>query len=158
MHATHRQKMLILKRMGERESERGGWLQKLKSIFMKKTQSEFLSFTAPCSVHLLSLFLFLLLTPAAPWARVDDMSLKAPKTYPSGGRLSRGAVWGPPGHVGVQCNAEHGGNDEVPQGVCMSLKTPTTPPLPTDTDRSCLCGRPPSAKSSSHSQYFSPRG
>jgi len=71
--------------MGERESERGGWLQKLKSIFMKKTQSEFLSFTAPCSVHLLSLFLFLLLTPAAPWARVDDMSLKPPKLIPQGG-------------------------------------------------------------------------
>ena len=28
------------------------------------------------------------------------------------------------------CNAEHSGNDEVPQGVCMSLKTPTTPQRP----------------------------
>ena len=56
--------------------------------------------------------------------------LSSPQTYPSWGRLPRGVDWGPPRHVGVRCSAEHGGNDEVPQGACMSHKTPTTPPCP----------------------------
>ena len=56
--------------------------------------------------------------------------LSSPQTYPSWGRLPRGVDRGPPGHVGVRCSAEHGGNDEVPQGACMSHKTPTKPQCP----------------------------
>jgi hypothetical protein len=68
--------------------------------------------------------------------------LSSPQTYPSWGRLPRGVDWGPPRHVGVRCSAEHGGNDAVPQGVCMSLKTPTTlPRQQTLTTAVCVVGR-----------------